>query len=105
MTFPTARAFEAERARAYRGLTELVARAKDAGRLRHDFSPEDLVLLLMANAGVVAATGDDAPDAWRRFTAYMIQAFAAGHTDTLPPAPEPAALYRAMLRLQHGGGR
>jgi AcrR family transcriptional regulator len=104
MTFPTARAFEAERLRAYRGFTELMTRAKKAGRLRQDFSPEDLVVLLMANAGVVAATGDDAPDAWRRFTAYMIQAFTAGHTDKLPPAPERGALYSAMLRLQHRGG-
>jgi hypothetical protein len=35
----------------------------------------------------------------------MIQAFAAENTGTLPPAPEPGALYRAMLRLQHRGGR
>jgi AcrR family transcriptional regulator len=104
LTFPTAPAFEAERARALRGFTELMARAKDAGRLRHDFSHQDLVLLLMANAGVVAATGDDAPDAWRRFTAYMIQAFAACDAGALPPAPEAAALYRAMLRLQQRGG-
>ena len=36
---------------------------QEAGRLRADFSSEDLVLLLMANAGVIAATGDAAPDA------------------------------------------
>jgi AcrR family transcriptional regulator len=102
-TFTAATSLESERARAYHRFTELIARAKDAGRLRPDFSPEDLILLLMANAGVVAATGDDVPDAWRRFTAYMIQAFAASHTDTLPPPPAPVALYRAMVRLRHGG--
>jgi AcrR family transcriptional regulator len=99
LTFPTAKAFEAKRNEAYRGFAELIARAKSGGRLRPDFSPEDLVVLLMANAGVIAATADAAPDAWRRLIAYMIQAFAADHTDALPPAPSGESLYRAMLRL------
>ena len=103
LTFPTAAAFEAKRVAACRGFAELIARAKAAGRLRADFSPEDLVLLLMANAGVVAATADAAPEAWRRLVAYMTQAFAAGPTDPLPPAPTPAALYRAMPRLSLRG--
>jgi AcrR family transcriptional regulator len=99
LTFPAARTFEEMRIAAYRGFSELIARAKSAGRLRPDFSPEDLVLLLMANAGVVAATADAAPDAWRRLVAYMIQAFAAGPAGALPPAPTGPALYRAMLRF------
>jgi AcrR family transcriptional regulator len=99
LTFPTAKAFEAKRDEAYRGFTELIARAKDARRLRPDFSPEDLVVLLMANAGVIAATADAAPDAWRRLIAYMIQAFAADHTEPLPLAPTGESLYQAMLRL------
>lgn len=101
MTFPTARRFEAERDRAYYGLAELIGRAKDAGKLRADFSPEDIVMLLMANAGVVAATGDAAPDVWRRFVAYMIQAFSAPGPAPLPPAPTPTAMYRALMRLRH----
>lgn len=103
LTFPTAPAFEAERARAYNGFVKLIRRAKKAGALRRDFVPEDLVMLLMANAGVIAATGDAAPDTWRRFSAYMIQAFAAHHTDPLPPAPTPTVMYQAMIRLQHPG--
>lgn len=99
LTFPTAKAFEAKRNEAYRGFAELIARAKDTGRLRRDFTTEDLVLLLMANAGVVAATAGTAPDAWRRLVAYMIQAFGADHTDALPPVPTGQSLYRAMLRL------
>lgn len=101
LTFPTAAAFEAERTRAYNGFVKLIRRAKRAGALRRDFVPEDLVTLLMANAGVIVATGDAAPDTWRRFAAYMIQAFATHHTDPLPPAPTPAAMYQAMIRLQH----
>lgn len=100
LTFPAARRFEAERDRAYHAYIDLVARAKAAGGLRDDFSPEDLVILLMANAGVIAATADAAPDAWRRFAAYMIQAFQTPATAPLPPAPPPTAMYRALVRLR-----
>lgn len=99
LSFPTAREFEAERARAYRGFNELIGKAKAAGKLRDDFVAEDLVLLVMANAGVVAATRDEAPRAWKRLVAYMIQAFAATDAERLPPAPSPRAMFRAMVRL------
>lgn len=102
MTFPTAKALEAQRVRAYHGFAELVARAKDQGALRADFVPEDLVVLLMANAGVVNATGDAAPDTWRRLVAYLLDAFCAQPrpaTRPLPAPPTPAQLYRALLRL------
>jgi hypothetical protein len=55
---------------------ELIARAESAGALRNDFVPEDLPMLLMANAGVISGTGDAAPGTWRRLVAYLIQAFA-----------------------------
>lgn len=42
LTFPAARSFEAEPNRAYRGFAELIRRAKAAGKLRPDFSAEDL---------------------------------------------------------------
>jgi AcrR family transcriptional regulator len=100
MTFPTAPAFEAERTRAYEQLVALVDRAKAAGRLRDDFVPEDLALALMANAGVVTATGTTAPDAWRRLVAYLLQAFAAEAARPLPDPPTPRQVYRAMVRLR-----
>ena len=101
MSFPTAQALEARRAESYQGFLELISRAKATGHLRADFSPEDLVVLLMANAGVIAATGDDAPEAWRRLVGQMLRAFAAPDAP-LPPIPEapPApAMYRAMIRF------
>ncbi|MEW2045782.1 hypothetical protein [Streptomyces sp. NPDC005476] len=52
----------------------------------------------MANAGVVNATGDAAPDAWRRVVALIVQSFEAPARGTLPASPEHDALYRAMLR-------
>ncbi|WP_040699813.1 TetR/AcrR family transcriptional regulator [Nocardia vinacea] len=101
MTFPLAKQFEAQRERAYYGFVELLDRAKQAGRLRADFVPEDLVMLLIANAGMVTCTADAAPEAWRRLVAYLIQAFAAPGTGPLPPPPTPRAMHRALLRIQH----
>lgn len=75
------------------------------GRLREDFSPEDLVVLLMANAGVIAATIDDAPGAWRRFVALMTQSFEAPARGSLPEVPRPAELYCGMIRLGRGTPR
>jgi AcrR family transcriptional regulator len=98
MTFPTAKALEERRLEVYQSTVELIGRAKAAGRLREDFTPEDLVLVYMANAGVVNATGDAAPDAWRRVVALMIQSFEAPARGPLPDSPEPDALYQAMLR-------
>lgn len=96
-TFPTAKSLETTRQAAFRALTELITRAQEAGRLRPDFTPEDVAVLLMANAGVVAATGDAAPDAWRRHLAYLLQAYGQAGPAPLPPSPAPRSLYRAML--------
>jgi AcrR family transcriptional regulator len=102
LSFPTDKAFEAERARAYRGFNELIGKAKEQGTLRADFVAEDLVLLVMANAGVVAATRIEAPRAWRRLVAYMIQAFAATDAERLPPPPSPRAMFKSMVRVRQG---
>jgi AcrR family transcriptional regulator len=102
MTFPTAKALERRRREAYDAVVQLIDRAKAAGRLREDFTPEDLVLVYMANAGVVNATGEDVPDAWRRVVTLMIQSFEAPARGPLPDSPEPDALYRAMLRAGQG---
>ncbi|MCX4514620.1 hypothetical protein OHA27_30720 [Streptomyces sp. NBC_01619] len=56
----------------------------------------------MANAGVVNATGDAAPDTWRRLVAHMLRSYATPDTP-LPDAPPPTALYRAMVRLSRPG--
>ena len=98
-TFPHDRSFEGERERALRDFTELIARAKAAGGLRGDFVPEDLVIMLMANAGVVSATAGAAPESSPRRVAYLLQAFAASAARPLPPAPTPRRMYRALRRL------
>lgn len=82
--FPEAIDFERERARAEHALTELTRRAKDAGRLRADFDRSDIILLLCANQGIVAESGEAAS---RRLVAYLLQAFQCDHGDPLPPPP------------------
>lgn len=100
MSFPAAKALEARRAESYQGFLELISRAKATGYLRADFVSEDLVVLLMANAGVIAATGDDAPGSWRRLVGQILRGFAAPDAPLppLPDAPSSPALYRAMVR-------
>jgi AcrR family transcriptional regulator len=98
-TFPTDRAVEEQRTRAFARFGELVRRAQAEGMLRADFVPEDFVLLLMANAGVVRAMRQAAPDAWRRFVGLMLDALRAERAHPLPPPPTPAQTYRAMLRV------
>ncbi|MEU5263070.1 TetR/AcrR family transcriptional regulator [Amycolatopsis sp. NPDC021455] len=101
MSFPAAKELETRRAEAYRGFLKLIHRAKKTGHLRADFTSEDLVVLLMANAGVIAATGDDAPGTWRRLVGQMLRAFATpgAPIPALPESPAPADLYRAMTRF------
>jgi AcrR family transcriptional regulator len=101
MTFPAAKTLEARRTEAYNGFLKIIDRAKATGKLRTDFVAEDLVILFMANAGVIAATADAAPDSWRRLLGHMLRAFATPNAPlpAMPEGPLPAALYRAMVRL------
>src|SRR5439155_14125173 len=103
MTFPTAKVLERRRNEAYEAMLRLIDRAKATGRLREDFDPSDLVLIHMANAGVVNATGDAAPDAWRRVVALIIQSLEAPARGPLPASPEHEALSKAMLRASPAG--
>jgi AcrR family transcriptional regulator len=98
-TFPNATALEANRTLGYERSVRLLDRAKAEGTLRADVVPEDLVLLLMANAGVVEGAGEAAPDAWRRFVALMLDGFRAEGAGPLPPPPSPRQVMRAMRRL------
>lgn len=94
--FPGSARFEAERDRGYAGFVEVIARAKTAGRLREDFVPEDLVLVLMANAGVAGAMRSHAPHAWRRLVGFLLQSFDARAARPLPDPPTPRQTARAL---------
>ncbi len=79
--------FRSETARALDASLVLVERAKAAGAVRHDFDHSDLYLMLNANAGIVRGMGRTAPDSWRRFGQYMLQAFRSAGETELAPAP------------------
>ncbi|MDX6301703.1 MAG: hypothetical protein QOF53_2917 [Nocardioidaceae bacterium] len=82
--FPAAPQIERLRAQALAGLNTLIASAQRQGVLRADFRHEDVVLILMANAGLLRRTREHAPDAWQRHLAFVL----AGLRDTeAAPAP------------------
>ena len=99
MTFPRVTGFESARNEAYVACSELIERAQEAGSLRADFVPEDLIILLMANAGVVAATGRVAPRSAPRLVGYLLEAFAAPGAGALPPPPSYRQVTKALMRL------
>ncbi|GAA5132815.1 TetR/AcrR family transcriptional regulator [Pseudonocardia adelaidensis] len=85
-TFPRAMDFAALRASSLDSVAELARRAKDAGRLRPDFVLDDVILVLMANSGIRAASPAARVAASRRFAALAIQAFQASPVASpLPP--------------------
>ena len=98
-TFPNARALEAHRTRGYALSVRLIERARAEGALRADLVPEDLVLLLLANAGVVQGAGESAPEAWRRFVGLWLDGCRIEGAGPLPPPPTPRQVMRAMRRL------
>lgn len=96
LTFPTAKRLERARSRSYHRFAELIRRAQAEGTLRADFVTQDLVLTLMANAGVVNATRKAAPEASRRFVGLMLQAFRADRARPLVKPPSPRRMQHAM---------
>ncbi|SEP85754.1 TetR/AcrR family transcriptional regulator [Lentzea albida] len=73
--YPRAIDFGVVRETAFHKLTELIRRAKAAGRLRADFSVDDLVLLLMASGGVRNGT----PAIARRLATLFLEGSAELH--------------------------
>jgi AcrR family transcriptional regulator len=102
MALPISTEAMALRDRAKRDLAALVQRAQEAGVLREDFVAEDIQLLLMANAGILRATRDGAPHAWRRHVAYLLEAYDArgDRSRPLPAAPTAMQMQRAMTAFR-----
>jgi AcrR family transcriptional regulator len=84
------------RARAFDGLVRLVDRAHAAGVLRPDFSTEDVVVLMMANAGLLERSGDISETASRRLVHLLLDGFRAAAATEGPPAPSARDTLRAM---------
>lgn len=101
MDFPMSPEIEEARQRGIDGFTELVRRAKRAGCLRKDFSPEDLLIFLMANAGVIHSGGGIAQQASDRLLGYILQASRPQGATKLPPAPTADQIRADMRRFPH----
>lgn len=93
--FPAASAVERGTSEAVDKLKALITRAQADGTVRADLVVADVVVLLLANSGVVAATGAAAPDAWRRFAALMVDAFGVQGA-SLPEPPDEHQLRRSV---------
>ncbi|NUT44839.1 MAG: TetR/AcrR family transcriptional regulator [Thermoactinospora sp.] len=85
---PQAPVFAHHRSALLRQLQALISRAKRAGRLRHDFAIEDLVLILLAGRGLSSTRPATRTAAARRFAALALDAFRENATNsTLPRKP------------------
>ena len=98
-SFPRAGALEAHRERGYAAMVRVIDRARAEGTLRADFVPEDIILILLANSGVVQGMGDAAPDAWRRSVGILLDGVRVEGASDLAEPPSPHQVVRAMRRL------
>jgi AcrR family transcriptional regulator len=99
MSFSNSARLEEIRMRGYEASVRMIERAQAEGTLRPDFVPEDLVLLLMANGGVVQAACNGAPDAWKRLVGLLLDGFRSAGASELPSPPSPRQIVTAMRRL------
>src|SRR5215212_5554347 len=77
MDVSSAPEIEELRSHAYDGLVQLVARAHEAGDLRQDFTDQDVVLLLIANAGLVERAHDIPAEAAARLIHLLLDGLRA----------------------------
>lgn len=84
------------RARGLDATERLIARAQATGQLRTDLVVQDLVVLLMANAGVVHRTAAHAPDAWRRHLGLLLDGLRPHPESLAPPPPMRDGIEAAM---------
>jgi AcrR family transcriptional regulator len=90
------------RERAYRDFVRLAERAQAAGDLRADFTPEDVALLLMANAGLIHRTADIALTTSKRFADLTVDGLrSAAATTTVNPPPRARVMRQVMRRRGH----
>ena len=70
--YPDATRLMAVCARTMEDAQRILARAREAGALRPDFTNADLVFAFAANAVLARATVEQAPDAWRRQIVFFL---------------------------------
>jgi AcrR family transcriptional regulator len=95
---------EALRDQAFHGLVEVIERAKAAGALRADATPEDVVVILQANAGVVTRSHAAAAQASRRLIHVLLDGLRAEAATAGPTAPSPRRMRAAMREHSRRAG-
>jgi AcrR family transcriptional regulator len=78
------------------GFQKLIQRAKEAGRLRLDFSFDDLALVLIANGAVAEQAAHDPSAASKRLIAYLLESF---RTDAVARRPLPPSAAFNLPRI------
>lgn len=95
---------EALRDQAFHGLVEVIERAKAAGALRADATPEDVVVILQANAGLVTRSHAAAAQASRRLIHVLLDGLRAEAATAGPTAPSPRHMRAAMREHSRRAG-
>jgi AcrR family transcriptional regulator len=95
---------EALRDQAFHGLVEVIERAKAAGELRADVTPEDVVVILQANAGVVTRAHAAPGQASRRLIHVLLDGLRAEAATSGPTAPSPRLMRVAMRENSRRAG-
>lgn len=84
------------RVRHHRAVATVFRRAVRSGELRVGASPVDFAVLLIANAGLIHRTVDDAPRSSARLVAVWLAGVVAHDVVEIPPAPTEAQVRRAL---------
>jgi AcrR family transcriptional regulator len=94
--YPLAAELNAACDRGFDHLVTITARAKEAGDLRPDFEPQDVVPLMWAMSQVIRESADAAPDAWRRCLGFFLDGLRA---EAARPLPVSALTAEQMARF------
>jgi hypothetical protein len=92
------------REQAFRGLVEVIERAKAADALRADATPEDVLVILHANAGVVTRAHAAAGQASQRLIHVLLDGLRAEAATAGPTAPSPRRMRAAMREHSRRAG-
>ncbi|MEV7009631.1 helix-turn-helix domain-containing protein [Streptosporangium sp. NPDC051022] len=82
--------------RGFRHVDQIVGRAKESGRLRADFEPQDLITLVWAMSQVIRESMEAAPQAWRRCLAFFLDGLRA---DGARPIAVPALTQEQLAEV------
>jgi AcrR family transcriptional regulator len=95
---------EALRDQAFHRLVEVIERAKATGALRTDATPEDIVVILQANAGLVTRAHGATDQASRRLIHLLLDGLRADAATPGSTAPSPRRMRMAMREHSRRAG-